>query len=198
MLAAMPATRALLIANVALFGLELALGDRFLAPLVLWPLGHGFAPWQLVTCGFLHANVAHLAANMFGLWMFGRDVERALGTPRFCVLYGASLLTASATQLIVTALMAEAVPTLGASGAVFGVLVAFAMLFPTRRVLLLLPPIPMSARTFVVVYAAIELYFGIAGTQAGVAHFAHLGGLLVGFACMRYWRPRSPRPTLAG
>lgn len=192
-----PVTYALLVANLAMFGLELAYGDTFVGPLALWPLAHGFAPWQLVTGAFLHANPMHLATNMFGLWMFGRDVERALRSARFVVLYGASLLTASATQLAVTSALGQDVPTLGASGAVFGVLVAFAMLFPTRTVMLIFPPIPMRARTFVTVYALIELYSGVAGTQAGVAHFAHLGGLAGGFACMAYWRAQARRQNAA-
>ena len=183
-----PATRALLFLNIVAFGVETALGDPVIEWFALWPWGQGFEPWQMVTSAFLHANLLHLGANMFGLWMFGRDVERLLGSSRFVQLYGASLITAAVAQVFVTAGLGQAVPTLGASGAVFGILVAFAMLFPNRIVVLLFPPIPMHARTFIICYALFELYAGVAGTDAGVAHFAHLGGLAGGFACMRWWR----------
>ena len=189
-------TYGLLAANVAVFALESVYGDAVITAFALWPLGHGFQPWQPGTSAFLHAGIAHLATNMFGLWMFGRDVERTLGTRRFATLYLASLVTAAIAQLAVSGLMAEARPSLGASGALFGVLAAFAMLFPTRRVVLLFPPIPMKARTFMLAYAAFELYAGVTGTFAGVAHFAHLGGLVGGVLCVRYWlQPGRNRPA---
>ncbi|MDR3417478.1 MAG: rhomboid family intramembrane serine protease [Nevskia sp.] len=185
-----PLTYALLAANLAMFVLETQLGNTFLTPLVLWPLGAGFHLWQPLTSAFLHGNVAHLATNMFALWMFGRPVERALGSGRFLALYSASLATAAATQLLVTSLLPDKVPTLGASGAVFGVLAAFAVLYPNRKVMLLFPPIPMPARVFVFLYALLELFAGVTGTMPGIAHFAHLGGLVGGVALLRYWRRR--------
>jgi membrane associated rhomboid family serine protease len=183
-----PVVRALLIANLIAFGCELGFGAAFVQPLELWPLGAGFAPWQLVTSAFLHGGFAHIAANLWGLWMFGRDVERVLGARRFLQLYTASVIAAGATQLLVTSTMHEHVPTLGASGGVFGVLLAFAMLFPDRTILLLLPPIPLPAWLFVSLYAAIELFSGIYGTESGIAHFAHLGGLAAALLLMRSWR----------
>jgi membrane associated rhomboid family serine protease len=183
----MQVTYLLLAANLVVFGLEAQLGDAFIEKFALWPPGHGFAIWQPVTCAFLHANGAHLFTNMFGLWMFGRDVERTLGASRFAQLYGVSLLTASFAQLLVGVLMQSDVPTLGASGALFGILGAFATLYPRRTIMLMLPPIALPARVFVAIYALIELYSGVAGTQQGVAHFAHLGGLAGGWLLLRYW-----------
>jgi len=188
-------TYALLLANLAAFLCESRLDDTQLSSLLLWPLGSGFRIWQPLSSAFIHADVGHFATNMFGLWMFGRPVEGALGARRFAALYFASLATAAATQLLVTGLLTDKVPTLGASGAVFGVLAAYAALFPNRRVMLLFPPIPMKAKLFVFLYAVLELWSGITGFQPGVAHFAHLGGLIGGLSLLGYWRRSDPRPS---
>lgn len=186
-------TYALLAANLAVYGLEALLGDPFVTAFALWPLGFGFRPWQILTGAFLHAGLSHLGANMFGLWMFGRQVERALGGTRFTVLYFASAVAASLTQLAVTAWAAQRDPTLGASGAIFGILAAFALLFPRRVIVLLIPPIPLPAPLFVLLYALFELYAGVSGAEAGVAHFAHLGGLAGGIAVVRHWQRTARR-----
>jgi membrane associated rhomboid family serine protease len=197
-----PLTKLLLGANVAVFALEALSGPGFLATFALWPVGHftvaqfesqvGFKLWQLITCGFLHANLLHLAINMYALWMFGSDVERAIGPRHYLTLYFASLLCSSATQLAVVSTMAPtgAYPTVGASGAIFGILLAFGMLFPSRTIVLIFPPIPMPAIVFVIIYGLIELFSGIFGTQQGVAHFAHLGGMLGAYITLRHWRKR--------
>ncbi len=179
-------TQTLVVINVLVFGLEALYGDAFIERFALWPLHHGFAWWQLITSAFLHGYPMHLFVNMFGLWMFGRDIERALGPRRFLQLYFLSALTL--TQLAVTALLQQTEPTLGASGAVFGILGAFALLYPKRIIVLLIPPIPLPARVFIFGYAAIELALGVLGTQAGVAHFAHLGGLAGGLWAVWHWR----------
>jgi membrane associated rhomboid family serine protease len=181
-------TYTLLVANLVAFLLETQLDDQTLSGLVLWPLGHGFAFWQLITSAFLHGSFLHLATNMFGLWMFGRPVESALGSGRFMALYVASLLTAGLSQLAVTSLLTDNTPTLGASGAVFGILAAFALLFPERFIVLLFPPIPLPARVFVFLYALFELFSGVAGLLPGIAHFAHIGGLVGGIIMIRRWR----------
>ncbi|MFT4047922.1 MAG: rhomboid family intramembrane serine protease [Solimonas sp.] len=188
-----PLTYFLLIANIAIFGLELVIGDHLVERFALWPLGAGFAPWQIVSSAFLHGSLMHLGTNMLGLFVFGRDVERALGSLRFAALYALSILTASAAQLFVASWFSAPQPTIGASGALFGVMVAFAMLFPRRVIVLLFPPIPLPAPLFVVLYAAFELYSGVTGTLSGIAHFAHLGGLVGGFALMKLWRVRPSR-----
>ncbi|NGY05472.1 rhomboid family intramembrane serine protease [Solimonas terrae] len=186
-------TYTLLFANVAIFGLELLIGSSMVQRYALWPIGAGFAPWQILSSAFLHGSPMHLAANMLGLFVFGRDVEAALGRLRFATLYALSMVTAALAQLAVSALLHDAHPVVGASGALFGVMVAFAMLFPKRVIILLFPPIPLPAPLFVVLYAAFELYAGVTGSMSGVAHFAHLGGLVGGFLLMRTWRPRSSR-----
>ncbi len=195
-------TRLLIGVNVAVFVLEAISGQGFLAGFALWPVGHfivaqfdgpvGFKVWQLITCGFLHASFLHLAINMYALWMFGSDVERAIGPQHYLTLYFASLLCSSATQLLVVSMMTSAgvYPTVGASGAIFGILLAFGMLFPRRTIVLLIPPIPMPAIVFVILYALLELFSGVFGTNQGVAHFAHLGGMVGAYLTLRHWHKR--------
>ena len=180
-----PVTLGLVIANVVLFFVT---AGGIAAPIALWPLGAGFAPWQVITYAFLHASLTHLLFNMLGLWSFGSDLERVWGRRRFIAYYLTCVVTAAVTQLVFTSLMGSTHPTVGASGGVFGLLLAYAMLFPHRTVMLLFPPIPMKAPIFAVVYGAIELFLGVSGTQEGVAHFAHLGGMLGGFLLLLAWR----------
>ena len=188
-----PMTRSLLIANVVVFFLMPMLGSGFVENFALWPLGSGlFMPWQLLSYGFLHAGLTHLAFNMFGLWMFGAELERVWGQRRFAVFFTVSVLVAALAQLLVTAWIGSNAPTVGASGGLFGLLVGFAMVFPTRKVTPLIPPIPMPAPVFVALYGLIELTLGVTGSASGVAHFAHLGGLLGGWLTIRYWRGQLP------
>ena len=184
-----PLVRQLLIANVLAFFVQQLLGDRIIADFALWPLGQHYVPglglvsfewWQLLTSAFLHGGFTHIALNMFALYSFGGMVERVLGSQRFAWLYFASVIAGSIVQLLVVTATLDhgAVPTIGASGGVFGVLLAFAVLFPHARVMLIFPPIPMKAWILVTGYALIELTSGVFGTMQGVAHFAHLGGML--------------------
>ena len=186
-----PVTRALLLINVAVFFLLPLLGGSVEALFALWPLGTHFLPWQVVTYSFLHGNFEHLFFNMLGLWMFGSELERIWGEKRFLQFYAASVLAAAFTQLIVTALMGSVYPTVGASGGLFGLLLAFAMMFP-NRVILLFFVIPMKARYLVLLYGLLELYQGVYVMNSGVAHFAHLGGMVGGFLMIRYWRGQAP------
>jgi len=181
-------TQALIIANVLAFLAEMAGGDAVLAQLALWPIGSQFAPWQLVTYAFLHDGVTHLVFNMLGLYMFGADLERIWGPRRYLLYYAVSVVSAAITQLAVSALSGSPFPTIGASGGVFGLLLAFALYFPQRTVVLLIPPIPMPAWLFATLYGAIELVLGVTGSAAGVAHFAHLGGMLGGYLLISRWR----------
>jgi len=190
-----PATQALIIANVAVFLLELWGGVQFFDLFALQP-GNAFQPWQLVTYGFLHdpSGFAHIFFNMFALYMFGSDIERLFGSRFYLAYYLVSVIVAGVCHLVVTSLIgAQATPMVGASGGVYGLLLAFGWYFPQRRVMLLIPPIPMQARTFVIVFGVIEFVFGITGTQAGVAHFAHLGGMLGGWLMIEYRRRRFTR-----
>ena len=188
-----PITQALLIANVAIFVLDqLLLGGMLSQWFALWPLGPNFAPYQVVSYAFLHGSMMHLFFNMLGLWMFGSELERVWGGKRYLQFYAASLLSAAGIQLVVNMLIDSPYPTVGASGALFGMLLAFGMMFPNRTIMPLFPPIPMKAKTFVVVFGALELLLSVTDTQSGVAHFAHLGGMLGGWLMIRYWRGQAP------
>ncbi|HEX8386156.1 MAG TPA: rhomboid family intramembrane serine protease [Rubricoccaceae bacterium] len=183
----------------------------------LWPVGGAplaeasgvlapaFYPWQLVTSAFLHGGIAHIAFNLFGLFMFGGVVERSLGSRRFAFFYLVSVLGASALQLAVvsapfvagTATVGDIFPTVGASGGVLGVMAAFGMLFPRERVFIFPLPVPIEARWFVLGYAALSLYAGVSGTGGNVAHFAHLGGMVAGALLLLFWRYQQRARRLA-
>jgi membrane associated rhomboid family serine protease len=185
-----PLTRALMIVCTVIFVLQQVV---FLSGVfALWPIGSGnFLPWQLVSYAFLHGGVGHLFFNMLGLWMFGSELERLWGQQRYWQFLLAGVLTAALAQLLITALAGSRVPTVGASGALYALLLAFGMLFPNRVIMPLFPPIPMKARTFVIVFGALELLLGLMDV-GGVAHFAHLGGMVGGFLMIRYWRGQPP------
>jgi membrane associated rhomboid family serine protease len=191
-----PATRAIIVACVVVYLLQVLFPSEGLNRLQLWPLATSFfAPWQVITYAFLHAtrHPEHLFFNMFALFMFGRALEELWGPRRFLVYYFASVLAAAAAQLIVTAMTDSGYPTIGASGGVFGILLAFALNFPRQRIMLLFPPIPMPAWLFVTLYGMLELVLGVSNSQAGVAHFAHLGGMVGGALVFAYWRARGGR-----
>jgi membrane associated rhomboid family serine protease len=203
-----PVVRALLYANFIVYGLQrlTGYGPLFLWEFALWPPGSQlqggapFEPWQIISYAFLHdpSNWLHLIGNMFALLMFGPDVERLLGSRRFVLYYFVCVVGAALTQLFVMhAITQEPYPTLGASGAIFGILLLFGLAFPTRRILLYFA-LPMPAWLFVLLYGLAELFFGVFGSMQGVAHFAHLGGMAAGAALILYWRSRirgpQPRP----
>jgi membrane associated rhomboid family serine protease len=190
------AVKSLIAANVAMFVLQILAHDRLDEALALWPLARidGYAHfhvWQIITYAFLHstANISHLLFNMLGLWMFGAEIERYVGSGRLLACYFASVVTAALTQLIVPWLLgAPPAPTIGASGGVFGLLLAYALLFPHRKVVPLIPPIPMPAWVFASLYAGLELVLGVTGTLSGIAHFAHLGGMIGSSLVVLRWR----------
>jgi len=183
-----PVTLAVIAASAGMFLLQQAADPLLQRLFALWPLGPWFAPWQVVTYAFLHGSFVHLFFNMFALYMFGRELEDYWGSRRYAVFFFASVLAAAVAQLTVTYLTRSMYPTIGASGGVFGLLLAFAMYFPHQRIMLLFPPIPMPAWLFVTLYGILELVFGVTGTQEGVAHFAHLGGMVGGALVIAYWR----------
>lgn len=160
-----------------------------------------FKPWQLVTYMFMHGGFSHLFFNMFSLWMFGRTLELELGAKRFLIYYivcgvGAALFQMGIAQIDLATLevgsrewiMYMQVPTVGASGAIFGLLLAFGMLHPNALISLIFPPITLKAKWFVVIYGALELLLGVSGSMDNVAHFAHLGGMFWGWLLLVWWR----------
>lgn len=189
-----PAVLGLIIANVVIFLLEQVAFVPIMLHFALWPLGRHFQPWQLVTYAFLHEGWWHIFANMFGLFIFAPALERHWGPRRFLFYYFACVIAAALTEVAVLHATGSREPTIGASGGVFGVLLAFAWLFPRAQLLLLLPPIPMPAWLFVTLYGLLELFFGVTGFEPGIAHFAHLGGLLGGAIMMLLWRTRLGGP----
>lgn len=164
---------------------------------MFFPTSDYFRPFQIVTHMFMHADIGHLFFNMFAVFMFGPPLEATWGAKRFLFYY---LLTGFGSVLLHTlvrgleiywfgeSMFAANVPSLGASGAVFGLLVGYGMLFPDNRIMLLFPPIPLKAKYFVLIYAAVELFMGLGNFNTGVAHYAHLGGALFGFLLILYWR----------
>lgn len=193
-----PVTIALLGANLAVFLLQDLLGPGFLLSFALWPPGGGlgappFQPWQIVTYGFMHGSLTHIFFNMLALYMFGPEIERLFGSRFFLQYYFGCVIAGALTHLAASAWMGAApLPMVGASGAMFGLLLAFGWYFPHRRIVLLFPPIPMPSRVFVAVYGILELVLGVTGTASGVAHFAHLGGMLGGFLMIQYRRGGFP------
>ena len=221
-----PITRNLLIANVVCYLLQLLAGSLRIDLTDLlglhFVLADDFRVWQLVSYMFLHGSLTHLFFNMFSLWMFGGLIERTLGAKRFLTYWmvcgiGAGIcqefwqtgqyfmeglnnypMVNTGTAIIPMGDYLNLWTTIGASGACYGVLLAFGMLFPNERIMLLLPPIPMKAKYFVAGYAAIELISAYASND-NVAHFAHLGGMLFGWLLLRYWRTsRNRRPAANG
>ncbi|XKE45945.1 rhomboid family intramembrane serine protease [Halomonas organivorans] len=195
----------LLLANGLTFLVELILPRPMFQYFALWPLGEApatlplpidmpvgeFHLWQLLSYAFLHGSLFHLFINMFVLWMFGSPLERDWGSQRFALYYFLCVLGAGAVQLLVVS-TGDFAPTVGASGGVYALLLAFGMRYPNQYILLLIPPIPMKAKYFVIVIGVVELWSGIAGTREGVAHFAHLAGMVVGLLLLLSWRQRPP------
>jgi membrane associated rhomboid family serine protease len=185
-----PTNKALILVNVGVFLLQHLPGGYVGYLFALWPpeLPY-FKPWQLLTYGFLHANFTHLFFNMFALFMFGSEIERLFGPKRYLIYYLLCVVGAAAMHIIVVSQAGlPPAPTVGASGAVFGLLLAFGMAYPKRMIMLIFPPIPMPAWLFVTLYGMLELYLGITQTASGIAHFAHLGGMATGFVVIRYWQ----------
>ena len=187
-------TKYLLIANFALWFIDILLERRFGMRLtnvlgLFYFQSNAFHIWQPLTYMFMHANMGHILCNMFALWMFGPVIENEWGSKKFALYYLVCGLGAALTQELVWMLTGHAGVTIGASGAVFGILFAFGWLFPDARLFLFLLPIPIRARIFVILYAAFELFAGLAPTTGdNVAHFAHLGGMLFGWLLILIWK----------
>ena len=196
-----PVTQALILVNVVVYLIQMLVGMGPLAALEwpirlfgLWPIGTvgiepGFAVWQLVSYGFLHGDMWHLLLNMFMLWVFGSQIEQLFGARFYATYFFVCIVAAGIAQLAVAMVIGGgAYPTIGASGGVLGVVLAFGMYFPHRRIMLIFPPIPMPAWVMVTGVVIIELFYGVSGYAPGVANFAHLGGMLGGFVMILYRR----------
>ena len=202
-------TRTILIINVIMFVATLVNEPFMIRTFAMfYPASPLFRWWQPLTHMFMHGGWWHILFNMYTLVMFGMVVERALGTKKFLILYfvtglGAVALHTGVEWLNLHRLAASAnlaaqsgvidilrTPMVGASGAIYGVLVAFAMLYPEARMTLIFPPVTLDAKWMVALFIGVELLTGITGTQMGIAHFAHLGGALFGFLLVWYWRKR--------
>ena len=193
-----PVIKFLLISNGIVFLLEMQMADMLFGHFALWPLLpdhlslagqtlYSFEPWQLFSYAFLHGSVTHIFLNMYALWLFGVGLENMWGSKRFAIYYFVCVVGAALIQLLAQDMTGQYTPTVGASGGVFGVLLAFGLFFPNQVLLLLIPPMPIKAKWFVLLYGIVELLFGVTGTATGVAHFAHLGGMLFGFVLIYYW-----------
>lgn len=183
-----PVIKALLISNGAVFLAMLFLGNFrvgdfsfeqfFYQAFALWPIGAGFGIWQLFTYMFIHAGFTHILFNMLALWMFGMELEHVFGSRKFLTYYLLCGFGGGLANLLIAPMFTTVGPTVGASGAIFGVLLAFGMMFPNRPIYIYFL-LPIRAKYFVVMYMALELFS--VGSVDGIAHFAHLGGALVGF-----------------
>ena len=205
-------TRNLIILNIIVFIATLINREFMTAEFALfYPTSRYFHWWQVLTHMFMHGGFWHILFNMYTLWLFGSVVENIIGSKKFLLFYFICGLGAAGLHLGVEFLQMQSfmegaalgnnvalqniaviklTPTVGASGAIYGVLIGYAMLFPASKMTLLFPPVTLSAKWMVIVFAAIELLTGVTGTVAGVAHFAHLGGMLIGWLMIFYWRKR--------
>lgn len=197
-------TKNLVAINILMF-IATLINENFMVTnfAMFYPASPFFKPWQILTHMFMHGGFWHIFFNMYSLLMFGSILERSLGPKKYLIFYFVTGLGAVALHTGVEWLQARVfiangiaqayqqllmTPTLGASGAIYGVLIGFAMLYPQARLTLIFPPIPMTAKWLVIIFAAIELFSGINGIQESVAHFAHLGGMLFGWLLIRWWR----------
>ena len=202
-----PVTRNLILINIVMF-VTTCINENFMVGTfaMFYPGSPFFHIWQPITYMFMHGGFWHLFFNMFCLWMFGSALERTIGSRKYLTFFfvtglGAILIhtgveylqmkaMASATKGVLTAgqLNILRTPTVGASGALYGIQIGYAMLYPNDVWTLIFPPISLKAKWFVLFFVVFELFTGVTGTADGVAHFAHLGGMLFGFLLIQYWR----------
>ena len=186
--------------NLIIINCLVALAVMLIQPIEMLAAKYGALYWfsspyyhsyQFITYMFIHAGWDHLFFNIFALLMFGRELEYALGSKRFLTYYIICGIGAALVQMLVAGLTGEYyIQLVGASGAVMGLLLAFGVLWPNSIIMLIFPPIPLKAKWFVIIYAVIELLLGATGRNPGVAHFAHIGGMLWGWALLYYWRKK--------
>lgn len=189
--------KTLLIINVVLFFLTVNWDSRLM--LALFPFGSElFRPFQLLTHFFMHGSVGHLLFNMFGLYMFGPVLERIWGGKKFLLFYCLAAAAAVVLHLLMTYFISgeDLRPMLGASGAIYGVFAGFAMLFPNEKIMLLIPPIPLKAKYMILGLIGLDLTIGLSGFDSGIAHFAHVGGALLGVGFAYVWKRALPHKVI--
>ena len=204
-----PVTRNLILINVIIFVATL-INENFMIGTfgLFYPTSPFFRWWQVITHMFMHGGFWHIFFNMYTLFIFGMVVENILGSKKFLLFYficglGAAALqigtqyieiqafiNAGTQQALQSIAQLKSTPTVGASGAIYGVLLGYAMLFPQAKMTLLFPPVTLSAKWMVIIFATIELFTGVVGWVDGVAHFAHLGGMLIGWLMILWWKRR--------
>lgn len=201
------------IKNLLIINALVLLGQESRGPLsefleqwfALWPIGpgpdilrfpdgatsqvHNFWPWQLLTYGFLHSGFMHLAFNMFGLWMLGTPLEQVWGPKRFAIFYFVCVIGGGVLQMLAT--YGGYTMTLGASGGVLGIVMAFGMIFPDQELYLMFIPIPIKAKWFAAGWVVLSI-LGSLGPGGGIAHMAHLGGMVFGYVLIQFWRGKLP------
>ena len=204
------AVKNIIIINVLVMIMTSLNGDLMYEKFALfYPTSPFFHWWQPLTHMFMHGGFWHLFFNMYTLYIFGTVLERVWGTKKFLIFYFVTGIGAAAIHTCVEwiqmqhwlveaaqgSMAAQAsihalkmTPTVGASGAIYGVLMGYAMLYPDSVLTLIFPPISLKAKWFVLIFAGIELLTGVTGTGGGIAHFAHLGGLIFGFLLIMCWK----------
>ena len=204
-----PVTKNLIIVNVLLFIAAMVNENYMIGTFGLfYPTSPYFRWWQVITHMFMHGGFWHIFFNMYTLFIFGMVVENILGSKKFVLFYficglGAAglqigtqyiemqaFINAGTQQALESMAQLKMTPTVGASGAIYGVLLGYAMLFPNSKMTLIFPPVTLSAKWMVIIFAAIELFTGVVGWVDGVAHFAHLGGMLIGWLLILWWKKR--------
>jgi len=192
-----PIVKNLMIINVLVFVAQMIFDKQYnlTMRLAMWPVDSPFfRPYQIVTHMFSHGSIGHIFFNMFSLWMFGKILENVWGGKRFLLFYLICGIGAAALHLAVEYFMGGIAPAVGASGAVMGVLVAFAYLFPNTELFILFIPFPIKAKWAAIGYVAIDLFSGVASFSGdNIAHFAHLGGALTGFILVLVWNKGNRR-----
>lgn len=185
------AVKHIILINVCMLVLTMLDGPLMDRLFALNPITFIYKPWQLVTCMFMHGSIGHLFFNMYTLYLFGSVLENIWGTKKFLTFYFVTGIGAGLFNILIQHLTGNFALMIGASGAIYGVLMGYAMLYPDSILTLLFPPVSLKAKWFVLIFAGIELLLGLSNNPAdNVAHFAHLGGLVFAFLLLMFWKKK--------
>lgn len=185
------AVKHIILINVCMLVLTMLDGPLMDRLFALNPITFIYKPWQLVTCMFMHGSIGHLFFNMYTLYLFGSVLENIWGTKKFLTFYFITGIGAGLFNILIQHLTGSFALMIGASGAIYGILMGYAMLYPDSILTLLFPPVSLKAKWFVLIFAGIELLLGLSNNPAdNVAHFAHLGGLVFAFLLLMFWKKK--------